>query len=87
METKTFRSHGKRWTLPKVLRFGVRYSDHGFGGYAGEYDVEWRRPKAGEWFISGAIPTAYKAFSDMIERQLVVTATHEVRKVERWERV
>lgn len=44
--------------------------------YAGEYDYtvknnryvktgEFRPPKKGEYYLSGAIPTAYKAFSDM----------------------
>lgn len=44
--------------------------------YGGEYDHavkhnryvktgEFRQPKKGEYFLSGAIPTAYKAFSDM----------------------
>ena len=88
METKTFWSHGFRWTLPKVLRFGKRYSDFGFdGGHAGEYDVEWRLPRKGEWFLSGAVVTAYEAFADMDCPALVVVKIYEVERVTSWRRV
>lgn len=88
MDTKTFRSHGKRWTLPVVLRFGKRYSDYGFdGGHAGEYEVEWRAPRKGEWFLSGSVITAYEAFADMPEPSLVVTKIHEVERVTSWRRI
>lgn len=66
--TKTFRSHGKRWELPNVVRAG--------GSMLGRprfYEVTgYRPPRAGEWYLSGAVVEAYKAPADLSSPYLVI---------------
>jgi hypothetical protein len=41
------------------------------------YTVEGHRaPRSGEWYLSGAIPMAYKARRDMASAYTIVTPTH-----------
>ena len=50
------------------LRLGCRRSPFGFvsqDDLRAVYNYEKRNPKKGEWFLSGAIPEAYRARSDM----------------------
>lgn len=47
---------------------------------------EFRPPKKGEWFLSGAIPTCYKARNDLTNKRKIVKLC-KVRKVEGYELV
>lgn len=46
----------------------------------------WRAPKKGEYFLSGAIITAYRAYSDMTRDFHVVRPTHVAQRVTGWQR-
>lgn len=45
-----------------------------------------RRPKKGEWYVSGGIPMAYLTSTDLSTAYLIVRPTHLVRQVTRFER-
>ncbi len=63
--TKNVRIGRKTWSLPMVLWFP------GGGHYL--YNVlDYRKPKAGEIFVSGANPTAYLADSNLTMTYLIV---------------
>lgn len=71
--------------LPKVLPF------HDIPGTAVQMRCFWRRldirrPRKGEWYVSGAIPAAYRAPNDLSTEYLIVEPTHYARRVEAWER-
>lgn len=79
METKTVRLRGKRWKLPLVLR------DHQSWGKAHFYRViDFRPPRKGEMYLSGAIVGWYKAPSDLSDSFLVVEFTERAKISERW---
>ena len=67
--TKVYRSNGKKWVLPIAVR-----------GEEGSvifkrffYEVlGYRKPKQGEWFLSGAEVTAYQTYQDLDDKYLVV---------------
>ena len=76
------REQGKVWTLPVVLAFGTRTHKLEQSGVIShqanhcEYKVlGFRTPKAGEWFLSGAIVGAYEAPHDQRSPYLVVEPT------------
>lgn len=72
---------GKTWVLPAVLQFGLRHTER----YTWKF-VDFRCPKAGEWFVSGAIPMAYRAGFDMsTSPYLIVEKVHFVKKISAWE--
>ena len=55
------------------------------------FDCYWRRlrvrpPRKGEWYVSGAIPMAYRAPNDLTGRFLVVEPTHRAKLVTKHER-
>lgn len=56
-------------SLPQTLRFedlGLP-GERVIGGHRCFYEkVEFRAPKKGEWFVSGAEPMAYRAKTDMM---------------------
>lgn len=65
--------------LPETLRFEdlSRPGERVIGGALCFYEVVGKRsPKRGEWFISGAIPVAYKAKNDLVSEYLVAKPTH-----------
>ena len=47
---------------------------------------QYRRPKAGEWFLSGAEPEAYRAYHDLGNCYQIMRLV-AMRKVETWEEV
>jgi len=68
------REKGKKWKLPKVIcaGHGVMFQKHYF------YEVvEYRRPKKGEWYLSGAIPKGYQAPNDLSQEYLVINLKEE----------
>ena len=76
------REQGKKWTLAVVLAFGTRSHKLQESGRLThipnhcEYKVlGYRNPKAGEWFLSGAIVGAYQACLDQRTPMLVVEPT------------
>lgn len=76
-----YKQDGKTWTLPDALRFGSMWR----GEYC-LYTVEYRCPKEGEWYLSGAMIEAYRAKVDFITEYLVATPTDEAVKVTEWRR-
>ncbi len=75
-----YRQDGKKWDLPDVLRFSDPYFTRGYFFYT----VEYRCPRAGEWFLSGAIVEAYKTNSNLTTKYLVATPTDKAKKVTTW---
>lgn len=75
------REQGKKWELPVVLAFETRMHKLESGRLTHipnhcEYRVlGYRIPKAGEWFLSGAIVGAYQAPHDQRSTYLVVQPT------------
>ena len=76
------REQGKVWTLPVVLAFGTRSHKLEQSGVIShqpnhcEYKVlGYRNPKAGEWFLSGAIVGAYQSNYDLNHKFIVVEPT------------
>jgi hypothetical protein len=66
---KIYRQDGKKWTLPAMIVDGT-YSVIGKS-----YDYEilgFRKPIKGEYFVSGAIPAAYKALNDLSTEYIVI---------------
>jgi len=77
-EEKIHREQGKKWTLRKVYQFGMVFDTEKKMTLPNncEYKVlGYRNPKAGEWFLSGAIVSAYKATNDQSQPMLVVEPT------------
>jgi hypothetical protein len=48
--------------------------------------IAFRAPRAGEFFLSGAIVSAYLAYHDMTQRFAIVRPTFRARRVTRYER-
>ena len=72
-----YREQGKRWNLPDVVSFGNL--DLVQSNYF--YSVKgYREPKAGEYYLSGAIIQAYKTNRDLNTKYLVVEPTHKATK-------
>ena len=69
---KAIRNDGKKWVLPETLMFG---RDRCF------YEVdEFRPPKKGEWFISGATAGGYQTAADLDHPYLIaVRRVHALR--------
>jgi hypothetical protein len=51
--------------------------------YAAVWTGEKREPKKGEWYISGAVPTAYKAINDLTEKYHIAKV-YKIKKHEYW---
>ena len=66
-------TNGKQtWNLPDRLIFDSATS------YARlRYTVEYREPRSGEFFLSGAVITAYRAYNDLTNKYLVATPIGE----------
>ena len=45
-----------------------------------------RKPKAGEWFVSGAEPMAYKARNDLTTEYQIAAPTHLAKPATGWVR-
>jgi len=72
--TKIHREAGKRWNLPDRLNF----AESGFRPALRDYRVlGFRPPRAGEYYLSGAIVAAYRAPSDLSDAYLVVQPIKE----------
>jgi hypothetical protein len=72
MADKLYNQDGKTWRLPETVGFEMPSSPYGF--QSRPYKVEgFRVPKSGEYYLSGAIPYAWKAPSNMGNAFLVVT--------------
>lgn len=81
-----YRQDGKKWTLPDVLLFMDADSSIYVRRFRPRhfYTVEYRRPKTGEWFLSGAVIEPYRALFDFRTKYLVATPTDEAIKVTEW---
>lgn len=76
-------------SLPETLRFEIdgRTSSNSSGGAECFYRiVGHRQPREGEFYISGAIPEAYRARADYSSAYLIVEPTHYAKRVQRFER-
>jgi len=81
-QEKIVRIGGKKWKLPAVLLF---FTGHIVKGHYHFYDVVgYRPPKAGEYYISGAIPEVYKAENDLTTPYLVAVPTKKARPITAW---
>lgn len=62
----TIRIKGKKWRVPEVVKFE--------GGLQMYYyrPVDFRPPKRGEFYLSGAIPEAYRAPNDLSGDSFVI---------------
>lgn len=76
-QTKTHREQGKKWTLPIVLGFDLHHRFYDVVGY--------REPKKGEWFLSGAKVTAYKAPNNLGTKYLVAVPSKLAKQKTIWE--
>ena len=78
------REQGKKWSLNKVYQFGIRYEEGKQFHVPNncEYDVlGYRAPKKGEWYLSGAMPSMYKAPNDLgMEFLVCKPTTKRIRK-------
>jgi hypothetical protein len=70
-------------TFPKVLYFRDRGVDYGICFYR---LVAKRKPKKGEWYLSGAIVDVYLAPTDLTTEYHVVEPTHKAQRVTEWKR-
>jgi len=78
---------GKKWELPEVLCFHRYGGSYAIPSMMRFYEVnEFRCPKAGEWFISGAIPNAYYAQNDISSEYLIAIPTDKAKRVTKWVR-
>jgi len=69
----------KKWNIPTALPF--EYKMYAFD------TPEFREPKKGEYFISGAKPELYKAPNDLSTKYLTVTKIYPVKAKTIYERV
>ena len=77
----TVHMKGKRYTLPDVIKFG----DSSLISPQFFYEViDFRAPKAGEWYISGAIPQAYQAPNDLGIEFLIAKKTQQAVQRTAW---
>jgi hypothetical protein len=44
------------------------------------------KPKKGDWYVSGAIPEAYRATNDLDTEYWIIQPTHYARQTVAWER-
>lgn len=83
--SKIIRLDGKKWVLPEVLVFSITERSVVHSGQHKFYNVlGYREPKAGEWFLSGAIIAAYRADNDLGTKYLVVEPTDNAKKCYKW---
>ncbi len=73
-----------RPTVEERALFGLKMSDN-FNSIKAILSTEYRCPKKGEWYISGAIPQAYRAENDLSMKaniaKLVLTETKTITTV------
>lgn len=82
-QTKTIRLRGKKWILPEVVGFNP-VSFISLGGFWYYDVVDFRPPKKGEYYLSGAIVEAYRAPNDLGDSFLVVKKTVKARQTSMW---
>ena len=70
---------GRTWELPTVLPFEGNEWRNWFYGIAG-----YRWPKPGEYYISGAIPMAYKAERALKQEYLIAIPLEKVEPATGW---
>lgn len=69
-DTFVHKEQGKKWTLPKLLNDGDGFT---MRGKMRTYKVlGYRKPKKGEYYLSGAIVEAWIAPSDFGDKYLVI---------------
>lgn len=68
-------------SLPKVLPFEL----HGRSMLCFYERVGTRAPRKGEFFVSGAIPAAYRAPNDLTAEALIVRPTRYAKRVTAYE--
>lgn len=69
-----YREQGHKWDLPDKISVSEGYPSKWFS-----YRVlGFRPPKKGEYYLSGAVPAAYKAPSDLLSVYLVIELTGEL---------
>lgn len=74
MNRKIIRIKGKKLCLPEAFRFNaVRHRFY--------ETVDYRCPHAGEWFVSGAIPQAYRAENDLSNEYLIVLPCEHAKQI------
>ncbi len=69
-KTFTYYENGKKWKLPEVVYFYTTTNTPYFYNV-----VEFRCPKKGEYYLSGALVTGYLAPNDLSTEFLVVELT------------
>lgn len=80
-DTRRVRTDGKVFDLPRVLVFAEGMSP----GTPHMWEPDsFRAPKAGEWFVSGSIPSAYKAVADGTNEYLIVLPGRKMKAVSGW---
>ncbi len=80
MKTKINRVYigGKWYNLPEVISFE---KENCF------YEViDYRKPKKGEFYISGSQPNAYKAPNDLSTEYIIAIPTHGAKLIQVWVR-
>lgn len=69
-----------------LYHLGDFISPKQYYNYAAIWNGEFREPKKGEWYLSGAIPTAYRAIKDYNEKfhiaKIVKVEKHEYYTIE-----
>jgi hypothetical protein len=88
-ETKIYRQGGKRWELPEVLQFRDRWNPPVYNASGPIrnyffYNVYYRKPKKGEWYLSGAIVEPYQALTDLDDDYLVAVPTDRAKQIQTW---
>lgn len=79
--TKIVRIKGRKFVLPIVFS-KYEYVNKRFSRVLLFWDaVDYRAPKKGEYFLSGAIPQPYKATNDMTQEYLVIKFTDKATPV------
>lgn len=67
-KVKVIKHKGHKWVVPERVIFEGNLSP-----YPIPYSViGYRKPKQGEYYLSGAIPTGYKANNDLPDKHLIV---------------
>lgn len=89
MNTKTVRVEsrpGVKWELPEVLCFRSAYHQtYTSRAHMRFYEVtEFRCPKKGEWFISGAPAGVYKTNNDLSTEYLIAKPGARAKCETRW---
>jgi hypothetical protein len=75
----------KTWDLPSTLIFERDGTESRTSRFFYKV-IGFRAPKKGEWFVSGAIPYAYRAINDLSTKFLIAEKTYHAIKDNSWKR-